>query len=262
MDKKIDLILLCLPPDEAEGDKKKKDKKKKKGEKEEKEKDKKKGPSKATVKAMQEALAKMKEVRQLDSGYAVPWDVLPCLMRSCGVCRRRSAPRGRRRSGRGGWRSWKRSVWSRLEPLRSPVPHVSASAPDANLFTFQERLELERREKKKQKEKERKERLKKEGKLLTKAQREARARAEATLKVLQAQGEDQEPGTVYLLLLPLFCFCGGRRRLMAVYAPRCGSAIQRLHAKEETSVWVQVEEEAQCHNSRRSCPLFFLLHLQ
>ncbi|XP_030008523.1 eukaryotic translation initiation factor 5B [Sphaeramia orbicularis] len=45
--------------EEAEGDKKKKDKKKKKGEKEEKEK--KKGPSKATVKAMQEALAKMKE---------------------------------------------------------------------------------------------------------------------------------------------------------------------------------------------------------
>lgn len=59
---------ICLPPDDAEGDKKKKDKKKKKGEKEEKEKDKKKGPSKATVKAMQEALAKMKEVRQLDSG--------------------------------------------------------------------------------------------------------------------------------------------------------------------------------------------------
>uniref|UniRef100_A0AAQ5XWJ0 Eukaryotic translation initiation factor 5B n=1 Tax=Amphiprion ocellaris TaxID=80972 RepID=A0AAQ5XWJ0_AMPOC len=49
------------PAEEAEGDKKKKDKKKKKGEKEEKEK--KKGPSKATVKAMQEALAKMKEVR-------------------------------------------------------------------------------------------------------------------------------------------------------------------------------------------------------
>ncbi|XP_077440575.1 eukaryotic translation initiation factor 5B isoform X1 [Vanacampus margaritifer] len=47
--------------DEDEGDKKKKDKKKKKGEKEEKEKEKKKGPSKATVKAMQEALAKMKE---------------------------------------------------------------------------------------------------------------------------------------------------------------------------------------------------------
>ncbi|XP_060922745.1 eukaryotic translation initiation factor 5B [Limanda limanda] len=45
--------------DDAEGDKKKKDKKKKKGEKEEKEK--KKGPSKATVKAMQEALAQMKE---------------------------------------------------------------------------------------------------------------------------------------------------------------------------------------------------------
>ncbi|XP_041834672.1 eukaryotic translation initiation factor 5B isoform X1 [Melanotaenia boesemani] len=45
--------------EDIEGDKKKKDKKKKKGEKEEKEK--KKGPSKATVKAMQEALAKMKE---------------------------------------------------------------------------------------------------------------------------------------------------------------------------------------------------------
>lgn len=50
-----------LPADDGEGDKKKKDKKKKKGE--EKEKEKKKGPSKATVKAMQEALAKMKEVR-------------------------------------------------------------------------------------------------------------------------------------------------------------------------------------------------------
>ncbi|XP_073698536.1 eukaryotic translation initiation factor 5B [Garra rufa] len=47
--------------EEAEGDKKKKDKKKKKGEKEEKKEDKKKGPSKATVKAMQEALAKMRE---------------------------------------------------------------------------------------------------------------------------------------------------------------------------------------------------------
>ncbi|XP_036946683.1 eukaryotic translation initiation factor 5B [Acanthopagrus latus] len=46
--------------DEAEGDKKKKDKKKKRDKKEE-EKEKKKGPSKATVKAMQEALAKMKE---------------------------------------------------------------------------------------------------------------------------------------------------------------------------------------------------------
>uniref|UniRef100_A0A663LWR4 Eukaryotic translation initiation factor 5B n=1 Tax=Athene cunicularia TaxID=194338 RepID=A0A663LWR4_ATHCN len=50
-----------LDADDNEGDKKKKDKKKKKGEKEEKEKEKKKGPSKATVKAMQEALAKMKE---------------------------------------------------------------------------------------------------------------------------------------------------------------------------------------------------------
>ncbi|XP_060625759.2 eukaryotic translation initiation factor 5B [Anolis sagrei] len=47
--------------DDNEGEKKKKEKKKKKGEKEEKEKEKKKGPSKATVKAMQEALAKLKE---------------------------------------------------------------------------------------------------------------------------------------------------------------------------------------------------------
>ncbi|XP_066123952.1 eukaryotic translation initiation factor 5B isoform X1 [Saccopteryx bilineata] len=47
--------------DDNEGDKKKKDKKKKKVEKEDKEKEKKKGPSKATVKAMQEALAKLKE---------------------------------------------------------------------------------------------------------------------------------------------------------------------------------------------------------
>lgn len=52
----------------------------------------------------------------------------------------------------------------------------------------EERLELERKEKKKQKEKERKERLKKEGKLLTKAQKDARARAMATLNFLQAQG--------------------------------------------------------------------------
>uniref|UniRef100_A0A8C5SU27 Eukaryotic translation initiation factor 5B n=1 Tax=Laticauda laticaudata TaxID=8630 RepID=A0A8C5SU27_LATLA len=46
---------------EGEKKKKDKDKKKKKGEKDEKEKEKKKGPSKATVKAMQEALAKLKE---------------------------------------------------------------------------------------------------------------------------------------------------------------------------------------------------------
>ncbi|XP_075904660.1 eukaryotic translation initiation factor 5B [Nelusetta ayraudi] len=126
--------------DEAEGDKKKKDKKKKKGEKEkeEKDKDKKKGPSKATVKAMQEALAKMKEEEERT--------------------KREEEERQRR-----------------LEELERERLE-------------QERLELERREKKKQKEKERKERLKKEGKLLTKAQREARARAEATLKVLQAQG--------------------------------------------------------------------------
>ncbi|XP_017290052.1 eukaryotic translation initiation factor 5B isoform X1 [Kryptolebias marmoratus] len=47
--------------DETEGDKKKKDKKKKKGEKGEKEEKKTKGPSKATVRAMQELLAKRKE---------------------------------------------------------------------------------------------------------------------------------------------------------------------------------------------------------
>ncbi|XP_069377636.1 eukaryotic translation initiation factor 5B [Paralichthys olivaceus] len=122
--------------DEAEGDKKKKDKKKKKGEKEEKEK--KKGPSKATVKAMQEALAKMKEEEE----------------------------RAKREE---------EEQLKRLEELEKQRQE-------------QERLELERKEKKKQKEKERKERLKKEGKLLTKAQKDARARAEATLKLLQAQG--------------------------------------------------------------------------
>lgn len=122
--------------DEGEGDKKKKDKKKKKGEKEEKEK--KKGPSKATVKAMQEALAKMKEEEE-------------------------RAKREEEEQQR------------RLEELEKQRLE-------------QERLEQERKEKKKQKEKERKERLKKEGKLLTKAQKEARARAEATLKMLQAQG--------------------------------------------------------------------------
>ncbi|XP_028324526.1 eukaryotic translation initiation factor 5B [Gouania willdenowi] len=47
--------------DEVEGEKKKKDKKKKKVEEKDKEKEKKKGPSKATVKAMQEALARVKE---------------------------------------------------------------------------------------------------------------------------------------------------------------------------------------------------------
>jgi len=124
--------------EEAEGDKKKKDKKKKKGEKEEKEKEKKKGPSKATVKAMQEALAKMKEEEERA----------------------------------------KREEEERLKRLEEMEKERLE----------QERLEQERKEKKKQKEKERKERLKKEGKLLTKAQREARARAEATLKLLQAQG--------------------------------------------------------------------------
>ncbi|XP_059184040.1 eukaryotic translation initiation factor 5B [Centropristis striata] len=124
--------------EEMEGDKKKKDKKKKKGEKEEKEKEKKKGPSKATVKAMQEALAKMKEEEERA----------------------------------------KREEEERLIRLEEMEKQRQE----------QERLELERKEKKKQKEKERKERLKKEGKLLTKAQREARARAEATLKLLQAQG--------------------------------------------------------------------------
>ncbi|XP_077199626.1 eukaryotic translation initiation factor 5B isoform X2 [Paroedura picta] len=56
-------VSVAAEADDNEGEKKKKekDKKKKKGEKEEKEKEKKKGPSKATVKAMQEALAKLKE---------------------------------------------------------------------------------------------------------------------------------------------------------------------------------------------------------
>ncbi|XP_036419288.1 LOW QUALITY PROTEIN: eukaryotic translation initiation factor 5B [Colossoma macropomum] len=122
--------------DEGEGEKKKKDKKKKKGEKEEKEK--KKGPSKAAVKAMQEALARMKEEEER--------------------AKREEEERERR--------------LAELEAQRLE----------------QERLEAERKEKKKQKDKERKERLKKEGKLLTKAQKEARARAEATLRALQAQG--------------------------------------------------------------------------
>uniref|UniRef100_A0AAX7TJ21 Eukaryotic translation initiation factor 5B n=1 Tax=Astatotilapia calliptera TaxID=8154 RepID=A0AAX7TJ21_ASTCA len=125
---------------EPEGDKKKKDKKKKKGEKDKDEDKKKKGPSKATVKAMQEALAKMKEEEE----------------------RAKKEEEERQR---------------RLEELEKERQE-------------KERLEQERKEKKKQKEKERKERLKKEGKLLTKAQKEARARAEATLMLLQAQGVD------------------------------------------------------------------------
>uniref|UniRef100_I3KR58 Eukaryotic translation initiation factor 5B n=1 Tax=Oreochromis niloticus TaxID=8128 RepID=I3KR58_ORENI len=125
---------------EPEGDKKKKDKKKKKGEKDKDEDKKKKGPSKATVKAMQEALAKMKEEEE----------------------RAKKEEEERQR---------------RLEELEKERLE-------------KERLEQERKEKKKQKEKERKERLKKEGKLLTKAQKEARARAEATLMLLQAQGVD------------------------------------------------------------------------
>uniref|UniRef100_A0AAR2JYT6 Eukaryotic translation initiation factor 5B n=1 Tax=Pygocentrus nattereri TaxID=42514 RepID=A0AAR2JYT6_PYGNA len=133
---------ICFPLDEGEGEKKKKDKKKKKGEKGEKgekeEKEKKKGPSKAAVKAMQEALARMKEEEER--------------------AKREEEERERR--------------LAELEAQRLE----------------QERLEAERKEKKKQKEKERKERLKKEGKLLTKAQKEARARAEATLRALQAQG--------------------------------------------------------------------------
>ncbi|KAJ8256240.1 hypothetical protein COCON_G00201040 [Conger conger] len=126
--------------EEVEGDKKKKDKKKKKGEKEKEkeEKEKKKGPSKAAVKAMQEALARMKEEEE----------------------RAKQEEEDRIR---------------RLEEQEA-------------LRLEQERLEQEKKEKKKQKEKERKERLKKEGKLLTKAQKDARARAEATLKLLQAQG--------------------------------------------------------------------------
>ncbi|TRY92661.1 hypothetical protein DNTS_007706 [Danionella cerebrum] len=130
----------ALGEEEAEGDQKKADKKKKKGAKEEKEKekDKKKGPSKAAVKAMQEALAKMKEEEE--------------------QAKKEEEERLRR-----------------LEELEAQRLE-------------KERLEAERKEKKKQKEKERKERLKKDGKLLTKAQKEARARAEATLRALQAQG--------------------------------------------------------------------------
>ncbi|XP_064167037.1 eukaryotic translation initiation factor 5B isoform X2 [Anguilla rostrata] len=124
--------------EEMEGDKKKKDKKKKKGEKEEKEKEKKKGPSKAAVKAMQEALARLKEEEERA----------------------------------------KQEEEARIKRLEEQEA----------LRLEQERLEQEKKEKKKQKEKERKERLKKEGKLLTKAQKDARARAEATLKLLQAQG--------------------------------------------------------------------------
>ncbi|XP_072269455.1 eukaryotic translation initiation factor 5B isoform X2 [Pyxicephalus adspersus] len=126
--------------DDDDGDKKKKDKKKKKVEKEtDKQKDKKKkGPSSATVKVMQEALAKMKEEEER--------------------LKREEEERIRR-----------------LEELEAKRLE-------------EERLEQERKEKKKQKEKERKERLKKEGKLLTKAQKEARARAVATLNFLQAQG--------------------------------------------------------------------------
>lgn len=81
------------------------------------------------------------------------------------------------------------------------------------MLPFQERLEQERKEKKKQKEKERKERLKKEGKLLTRAQKEARARAEATLMALQAQGgcserEGQEGApSSGLNLLQQFSYC-------------------------------------------------------
>ncbi|ERE92708.1 eukaryotic translation initiation factor 5B-like protein [Cricetulus griseus] len=54
-------IPTAVEVDDNEGDKKKKDRKKKKTEKDEKEKEKKKGPSKSTVKAIQEALAKLKE---------------------------------------------------------------------------------------------------------------------------------------------------------------------------------------------------------
>ncbi len=92
------LLLLRLSAEETEGDKKKKDKKKKKGE--EKEKEKKKGPSKATVKAMQEALAKMKEVRHC--GKCSHREMMGASVMSKGssvVCRRRNEPRGRRRSG-------------------------------------------------------------------------------------------------------------------------------------------------------------------
>lgn len=89
-------VFLLRPAEEAEGDKKKKDKKKKKGEKEKEEK--KKGPSKATVKAMQEALAKMKEVRCRGAGGILGVGVFRCKNLLLFFCRRRSEPRGRRRS--------------------------------------------------------------------------------------------------------------------------------------------------------------------
>uniref|UniRef100_A0A4W6C5Q2 Eukaryotic translation initiation factor 5B n=1 Tax=Lates calcarifer TaxID=8187 RepID=A0A4W6C5Q2_LATCA len=86
-------------------------------------------------------------------------------------------------------------------PLYPSAPSLTFNPH--HLPTFQERLEQERKEKKKQKEKERKERLKKEGKLLTKAQREARARAEATLKLLQAQGESPSSNTTVFIDMSL-----------------------------------------------------------
>uniref|UniRef100_A0AAR2K128 Eukaryotic translation initiation factor 5B n=1 Tax=Pygocentrus nattereri TaxID=42514 RepID=A0AAR2K128_PYGNA len=117
----------------------------------------------------------------------------------------------------------------------------------------QERLEAERKEKKKQKEKERKERLKKEGKLLTKAQKEARARAEATLRALQAQGvevpsKDSVPkkkpiysdkrkkkptaqtpeGTTYLK--PRDCSCGtSLMTFMIVFLPVSTPELKKVH---------------------------------
>uniref|UniRef100_A0A8C9WG19 Eukaryotic translation initiation factor 5B n=1 Tax=Scleropages formosus TaxID=113540 RepID=A0A8C9WG19_SCLFO len=152
---------------DAEGDKKKKDKKKKKVEKEEEKK--KKGPSKATVRAMQEALARMKEEEER--------------------ARQEEAERQRR-----------------LEELEAQRLE-------------KERLEQERKEKKKQKEKERKERLKKEGKLLTKAQREARARAEATLKLLQAQGGVELPAVVRDDVVTKPVYSDKRRKKPTAHSP-------------------------------------------
>lgn len=97
----------------------------------------------------------------------------------------------------------------------------------------QERLEAERKEKKKQKDKERKERLKKEGKLLTKAQKEARARAEATLRALQAQGENNYCPLFVGPFLDVLVWRFSCDIINILVSSRCWSAIQRCNAKEE-----------------------------
>ncbi|XP_076362546.1 eukaryotic translation initiation factor 5B isoform X1 [Tachypleus tridentatus] len=75
------------------------------------------------------------------------------------------------------------------ERLRLEEEAKQRAAEEAECLRLEKlRLEQERKEKKKQKEKEKRERLKAEGKLLSKAQKQARARMEATLEVLRQQG--------------------------------------------------------------------------